>query len=560
MARIYFVRTEPRNTASDLEAGIAARIHDPAWMLGRQWQLGELLGEDAGSPVSLALDAEMAMVSAYRRRGRNVWDPFDPNGAPLEAIIEAEAQRTASAWTARLRIDTGRAFLHALKDANVEQHAQAFRDDYPIEPPDAALRRDDPGAARLLALAVGRIPDGRQLFERLATPLRDGAALPAVAGVPSADEAAVRAAAIAWLAWCDDSLTEGGASAAWQPETLDYTFSISTGAGAGATALEARGHRGGPIDWHAFDAQPVAQPSGFAALPRQSGVPTGVRFRGMPNARWWEFEDATIDLGSIDAGGSDVARMAFLEFALVYGNDFFAVPLRLPVGSLTRITSLVVADTFGMRLSIESANRRQGKQGASRFSLFALSERDPNGPVGDDVSDVLFLAPVLGQLLTSAPVEDVLLLRDEMANLSWAVERRYEGERGVAVDRHEVAMRSAPERNLPPRDSELRYSLGTVVPPYWFPLVPVGGAGDTALVLQRMTNQPSTVVPRGRLLSLGGRPIGDEEVPREGTRLLRDYAMTRWTNGRVFVWGRKRRETGRGEGSSGLRFDVAEYS
>ena len=34
---------------------------------------------------------------------------------------------------------------------------------------------------------------------------------------------------------------------------------------------------------------------------------------------------------SIDAGPSDVARMALLEFALVYGNDFFAMPLRLPV-------------------------------------------------------------------------------------------------------------------------------------------------------------------------------------------------------------------------------------
>ena len=59
---------------------------------------------------------------------------------------------------------------------------------------------------------------------------------------------------------------------------------------------------------------------------------------------------------------------------------------------------------------------------------------------------------------------------------------------------------------------------------------------------------------------LGGPRIGDEEVPREGTRLLRDYAMTRWTNGQVFMWARRRRLVGSGEGSSGLRFDLTERS
>jgi hypothetical protein len=33
------------------------------------------------------------------------------------------------------------------------------------------------------------------------------------------------------------------------------------------------------------------------------------------------------------------------------------------------------------------------------------------------------------------------------------------------------------------------------------------------------------------------------------------FQRTRWTDGRVVVWLRVRRQTGRGEGSSGLRFD-----
>ena len=35
------------------------------------------------------------------------------------------------------------------------------------------------------------------------------------------------------------------------------------------------------------------------------------------------------------------------EFALIYGNDWFQVPLSIPVGCQASITSLNVADTFG---------------------------------------------------------------------------------------------------------------------------------------------------------------------------------------------------------------------
>jgi hypothetical protein len=44
-------------------------------------------------------------------------------------------------------------------------------------------------------------------------------------------------------------------------------------------------------------------------------------------------------------------------------------------------------------------------------------------------------------------------------------------------------------------------------------------------------------------------------VPRAGTRALQAYERTRWTDGSVTVWLRVRRQTGRGEGSSGLAFD-----
>ena len=46
-----------------------------------------------------------------------------------------------------------------------------------------------------------------------------------------------------------------------------------------------------------------------------------------------------------------------IEYASSYGNDWFVVPLTLPVGSLTRVDSLVVTDTFGVR-SLAATDRR----------------------------------------------------------------------------------------------------------------------------------------------------------------------------------------------------------
>ena len=39
------VRLEPDSTTGNPDPGTVARIADAAWMLGRQWQFGELIGE-----------------------------------------------------------------------------------------------------------------------------------------------------------------------------------------------------------------------------------------------------------------------------------------------------------------------------------------------------------------------------------------------------------------------------------------------------------------------------------------------------------------------------------
>ena len=66
------------------------------------------------------------------------------------------------------------------------------------------------------------------------------------------------------------------------------------------------------------------------------------------------------------------------------------------------------------------------------------------------------------------------------------------------------------------------------------------------------------VEAQGRILNPDVNRLGifEEEVPREGVRVTRSYQATRWHDGSTHLWVGRRKRVGRGEGSSGLRFDT----
>ena len=81
----------------------------------------------------------------------------------------------------------------------------------------------------------------------------------------------------------------------------------------------------------------------------EATIPAPVTFPGAPAPRFWEMEDARLAYGLVPVGPTDLAHLMMIEYASSYGNDWFVVPLTLPVGSVTRVDSLVVTDTFGVR-------------------------------------------------------------------------------------------------------------------------------------------------------------------------------------------------------------------
>lgn len=162
------------------------------------------------------------------------------------------------------------------------------------------------------------------------------------------------------------------------------------------------------------------------------------------------------------------------------------------------------------------------------------------------------------QIHEGQPLEEVLFIRDEMANLAWAVERAVSGPAGRPLNRFEAWRKPAP----PAPVGTLTYRLATEVPDYWVPFVPVHpgapSAGTPASYRSVVFERRAVTPPLGRLLE-PERPkmtINEEEVPRSGAVVTRAYRYARWTDGSTRLWVGRRKRPGQGEGSSGLRFDV----
>lgn len=144
-----------------------------------------------------------------------------------------------------------------------------------------------------------------------------------------------------------------------------------------------------------------------------------------------------------------------------------------------------------------------------------------------------------------------------------------EGRRGAEVSAEILAHR---RRLLPPPQpipsvAPGSYQAMNSVPDYWIPFLPVHVPdSNRSIQLQRAAMpgeidqkpvQPRTDVLREGLDSTSKTSyfVDEEEVPQTGTRITVAYNRTRWRNGRAIVWLSTKRNTGRGEGSSGLAFD-----
>jgi len=528
-------RLQPREDhQAGLQRGFMAEIADPAWFVGRQWQMGEHQGENAASPVLTRvtygrrpLQPSPGRPGQFPGHGKYLAPPDAPPITAAEAIVEGEPDEW---WTIGRRIRIGLAAQVAT---------------------DAILAPDDRAEYRLPPLpepydGFGGY-DGRALYRAF----RDGKLNlePALFA-----EAPQEKRSEHWLpAELKYGKVEFPVDARDQDNELD------------PPRLVIEDHDGGEVEWWTADAAgdwsaPIPEALKVSGLEVQ---PARFSYPGAPHPRWWQIENAQVDIGGFPPDQGHFATMLLLDFLLSHSDDWFTLPLAAQIGDVLTIEDLVVVDLFREEFSFGSHPQLKPP---TDWSLFKVRDLDAASIVLWPGVD----APVAGVAL-----EEIALGVDEDANLLWAVEERAEGLRLSSLD---IDPPAKPVVEPNPKldvitDKDYLYRPSTFVPHHWHPYVIEEVGGRRTFVQGRFADY--TAVNKGEIGRLAPEPVAEllqdptrkndkdpmhqinpAVVPVLGLRLDRRYVLARRTDGAPILWVQRRRLPLSSPPVSGLRFDV----
>lgn len=573
-AVITWNRLEPRPRAFDFTRSLRAEVRDALWFLARQLQLGEFLGEDAGSAVLARVAARSTEPTRWSAQG-GAAQPLTP-----DMPIEAHAEAKPFVLDGPQRAELGEYWLSIVTELGVSQAAidlfrAVFRFDKIKEPSggDSAFY-SDPVAWQFAAAAYQSGIDGGAVLQAIADDTllqidHDGQQLvePDYGIVKLAQkdmrDLALRIYGIALTA-----------PSAWEPKNLRYRFRTSAPSHSGPpSVLDADDYRGGHMDWYTFDLG-ATDANHAATDPRATEVlrtetrtflATDIRFPGMPAARWWQFEEGETHFGGIRIDRTDLSRMFMSEFLLTYANDWMFLPYEFRYGSLCEMRGLAVVNTFGERVLIRNAIDVNAPS-PRRWSMFTLTNKQGGVPVPR-----LFLPPTTVKIHDRI-VEQVELVRDEASNFAWAVETLIPDRQGGSRDGHEAARAEAEylREYVPPApptehapNARIQYLAGTELAPNWFPMLPVRKVGAVRAVELKRGRMPvlvgaqpwGTYAPKTELVAELTN-LEESEVPRGGTEVTASFQRARGPDGSTHLWKGITRRAGHGARTAGLRFDL----
>lgn len=601
-------RLEPSIRKANFDKSLKAEIRDPLWMLTRQWQFGEFIADDAGSPVFAKVKMQTSKVHQVSLQG-NAPIAYDDD---LTLEVQVEREPVPVQFDIPFRLEMGRHWIRIVKQhlldggisaTDIQATLEAFQNSAELQfeiPEDGVdgvrfLARGNSKSA-LAILQAGRGLDGSKLYNDLkgnpGSIIND--LLNALGNPPI--NPLIQQAESDFLAWFERvyKQPESASKDGWNSSRLTYEVACAVPEADGSmTILQADEYHHGKLDAYAFSVQKdstkvhpdLLTPPTSPDVEEEvfSFIPSPVKFAGMPNPRWWEFEDSLVDLGDLDIMTTDMGKVLFAEFGLIYSNDWFVLPYDIKAGSLCQTNDLIITDVFGQRTRIQPS--LTDNTGASQdWSLFSLNTNDG----GRD--DRLFAPPAIAFMQQSDPLEEVNFIRDEMANMVWAIESGIPDDMGKTVDgRLASAMEKTYLENYFSNGNQasstsslgdLKYSMLSDVPENWIPFVPArSGALDSREIQLRRAAMPRNIEglpeeqdqrvrPKSSLLRVNfgihGKPAGpyfihEEEVPRAGTHVIQTWQRTRNEKGDVLVWlGRRKRNQRKVSGSVSLKFDRLE--
>ena len=567
---VAFNRLEARPRTRDFTRSLRAEIRDPLWMLTRQWQFGEFKGEDAASCVTSRIAFEHESMDRVAFAKQNPFE-YDEVPTPLETLVEKETIPLAREKGIRILSDVvfavqwGKQFSRLLTAAGLQTHYKTYVEKYQIdvlESPSGTV--NDPEADQIRRSVAKRIADGVKIILAVESGDHDTW----VETFAGGDSGQLKTIAASFADSCSKKFQrlfvqpKDETESAWLKNHLEYQFSVG-----GhplprnqQTVLFAEQYHQGRLDWHSFDSvrdrqlildepsEPVAKTEEL-----ESFLPANVRFKGQPRPRFWEMEETQTDFGKIETSTTGLLHLLLAEFGLIYSNDWFMLPHPMPINTVCEIRGILVDDTFGRHTFIRPAGRGP-ESDWQRWSMFALTERGSTKPEANR----FYLVPTVGKVLESDPLERVNFMRDEMANIVWAVENIVPSQTGKGVSGYETSPANvAPTLTTTDEDIRIKYRLGTFVPKNWIPFIAVHAEGSVSEIRLQRARMVAGESPRGWILREPKSPyfVEEEEVPRTGVYVERSWQRARWLRGRTMIWIGRRKTAGRGEGWSQLVFD-----
>ena len=291
-------------------------------------------------------------------------------------------------------------------------------------------------------------------------------------------------------------------------------------------------------------------------------------------------------MGNSELSAVSLADAVILQYTTMYGNDWLITPMELKAGMVSAVKGIIVTDVFGSRYFI---NRPAGDVSSpstrysSKWEMFTVSKKDAYEKLDFTTDGHLFFPPSLARNEESRPVEEVQFLRDEMANMVWAVEVKVNDGCGQTLDGDDFAAVVSDEIELltPKYDeaeetvADYSYLFQNSVPLNWIPFSPVKFEPGEPNAIREIRLQRSTmpifikdrfvpIRPCTNLMRTGinendkvekHKFINEEEILAVGTKVMLTNQRTRWFNGKTFNWLGAKKEISKTQANSGLSFD-----
>ncbi|MFM9985587.1 MAG: hypothetical protein ACKVOK_10175 [Flavobacteriales bacterium] len=611
---------EPRT--ENLDRALRAETYDATWMLSKQWQMGEFDAEDGGSAI-LARVAYSATSPSHFAAGKSeMLSAVQPDGFHFPSSV----QKIRRKLNVQQRAHLGTCFLKLCKTYSsvtssiitslcstygFPEISSVDENNWNINIADTK-KHADKKLMQFTRMYKGRVPDGEAIYFGCGIPDTGFSSLITALGVSDWNNLKNEFQSMVTTLYPHISIADEAQN--WNHEDLGFSFRmaypVESDGGLSALQLGNDTHDQGIADWNSADymqttaanLQNPIEEMDLGMYKRQqafSVIPVSARFKGMPSKRWWEMEDASIDLGKSGSEMNEAIKQIIAEFATVYSNDWMVLPFRRKELELVNIDGVLVKDVFGEYTYLSNALTGTDNDldtSAFDWNMFHHTSRlTPTSTPANSAIQSLHSCFVSGSsrmTVSGEELERIEFIRDEMDNRVWAIESlladAVSGSRNgmeLSDELQQFIDKLVPVSVGSESPYPLRYHLIDSISENYIPFIPVktdpniGTIPGRSIALQRAwlprrqspeatesRIRPRSQVLRHKLTDLDTPIVGnsryvlkEELIPRSGLTLTDRYCYARDYKGKIHLWISRDIRTGTTANSGDLGYDRVIY-